>query len=195
MTPHIAWYDLPPRGYCITIGLGYLCISAPPPQAHLIGASLLIPAPWGGDIQRESSRASLTAQLRPPWFWYGTLHHPLHSTSTQGTAWTSLGPWWTCQNWSSIRRSSFQPSEWRRSSAVLWNSCPYSLWRIDVSVPIVDQHWRRRSDNVLVLATMINHPSQPMFLTCCVVFDQSALWTSKKLVIVVIISQSENSEF
>ena len=40
----------------------------------------------------------------------------------------------------------------------------------------------------------IHHPSYLLFLTCHVVFDQSAVCTSKKLVILVVISQSEMSE-
>ena len=41
------------------------------------------------------------------------------------------------------------------------------------------------------LAMTIHHPSYLMLLNYCVVFDQSALCTSKKLVILVIISQRE----
>ena len=48
---------------------------------------------------------------------------------------------------------------------------------------------------MLVLTMTIHHPSYLLFLTCSVVFDQSAPCTPKKLLIVVIISQSEKSEY
>ena len=74
------------------------------------------------------------------------------------------------------------------------NSCPYSIQRSDISGPVADQHQRRRRDKILVLVMKIYHPYYLMFLTCLLVFYQIALHTYKKLLVVVIISQSENSE-
>ena len=175
----------PPRGVCITGVLGDLRCYASPPRAHLLGASLGIPAPQGVSLHREISRVSLTAWFRPPWFLQGVYRHPLCSIAARGTACPSPGARWNRQDWSLIRSPPRRWSVWRRRSAVLSNSCPSSRRRTAVAGPVVTQHRRRRRDKVLVLAMTDNHKYHPLLLTCCVVFDQIALRTSKSLVVVV----------
>ena len=80
-TPHHALSTRPPRGIWITVGLGDLCFSAPPPPARLLGASppperllgasLGIPSPQIGALHQDSSMASLTTRLCLPWFGKG----------------------------------------------------------------------------------------------------------------------------
>ena len=74
----------------------------------------------------------------------------------------------------------------RRVSQIPFGLQPSSLQQSDVSGPeISHRQWKRR-DKSLVLAMTIHRPSYLLFLNCRVVFDQSALCKSKKLVIVVI---------
>ena len=70
-SPRLDWSTWPPWGVWITGGIGGLRQSAPTPPARFLGASLLIPAPWGGALHWESSMASFTARFRPPWFGQG----------------------------------------------------------------------------------------------------------------------------
>ena len=169
-SPNFAWSARPPWGARITEGFGDLCRSAPPPPARVFGVYLLNPADWGGSLHRESSRVSLTARFRPPWFGKSVFNHPLCSTSTRETSWTYPGARWTWQAWYSIRRCSFQSSDRRRRLSVLLNSCPSYIWRISVAIPVVAQRRWTRRDKVLVLAMTIHQTSYLMFLTCCVVF-------------------------
>ena len=67
-SPRIVWYDQPLWGACITGGIGYLCQSALPPTALFLGAYLLMPAPRGGALHRESYMVSLTSRFLPSWF-------------------------------------------------------------------------------------------------------------------------------
>ena len=70
-SPHLVWPPCPPRYVFITGGLEDLCQYAPPPTAHFIGVSWLIPAPWGGALHWESSMLSWTAWFRLSWFLQG----------------------------------------------------------------------------------------------------------------------------
>ena len=170
LSPRIAWSAHPPRGVCITGGLGDLCFSALPPPECLIGATFLIPAHRGGALLQESSWASLTARFRLPWFGPGVFCHPLHSIAAQVTDWPSTGARWTQQAWYSICRGSFWLSDQSCRSAVLSYTRPSSLRPIYVADPVIAQHWRRRGDIFFVLAMTIHRPYYLLLLTCCVVF-------------------------
>ena len=71
LSPYLVWSARPHQGICITGGLEYLCQYAPPPTAHFIGVSWLIPAPRGGALPWESSISSWTARFFPSWFLQG----------------------------------------------------------------------------------------------------------------------------
>ena len=154
-SPPLVWSDRPPRGVCITGGLGDLCQPATSPPAQSIGASLLIPAPRAGALHRSSFMASWTARFHPSWFGQGVfatffvillLEELLglpHVLSELGRIYIpAIGI----------------------PATVLSNSRPSSLRQAAGAGPVIDQCWSRRRDKVLVLAMMIHHPSYLMLL-------------------------------
>ena len=103
---------------------------------------------------------------------------------------------WGClfAGYSLARFFSFRPSDRMRRPDVLSDS------RLIISgglmllvLSLLSVGWGE--EIFLILAMKIHHQSYLLFLNCRVFFDKNALCTSKKFVIVVIISQSENSEW
>ena len=169
-SPYLVWSTWTPRGIWITGGIWYMYQSAPPPPARLLGASLLIPDPWGGAFHRESSMASWTTQFCPSWFGhsiFGTLFVLLPIKEPIGLP-QALDI--NQKTWSSFLIDLFQLSYQTCILEVLWISHPSSIWRAAGADSVVSQCHQRRKDKVLFLAMMIHHQYYLMLLTCCVVF-------------------------
>ena len=121
-------------------------------------------------------------------FLFGTVwfYHSLSHIYAWGTAWPAQGACRNWQAWSSRRRDFFWSLDRMHRLEVLENSRPYSLWLESIAGPVIDWRQRRRRAKVFVLAMKIYRSILTCFLTCCLVFDQSALSTSKNVVVVVI---------
>ena len=123
--------------------------------------SLLLGSILCNGIYQLPCKPSGTCSYNPPL--YRVCFLGLFVDFSWRTAWPTQGACRNQKDWLSCLRYSFQSSYRIRRSDVLLNSRTYSIWLAYVSGPVIDWHWWRRRDEVLVLNIKISHPSYLMF--------------------------------
>ena len=152
--------------------IGHACLSRPCRSSEIfvsafrsLPSALVRLSPYRVDIIQQE--IPMAPQKSGTWYCNPTLYRVcflgLFVDFSWRTAWPTQGACRNQKDWLSCLRYSFQSSYRIRRSDVLLNSRTYSIWLAYVSGPVIDWHWWRRRDEVLVLNIKISHPSYLMF--------------------------------